>query len=148
MSDDKFKHPLRLSCPHVNIGFDRATGPDRTIYTIMPGEFNPNHCTRCGGPVDSACGCPRGRAKRGGEEVWKVTRLMLALQRAQHKPRARLIKARSMGGGIPVYDVWMIYKEFNGRIVRGYGFELDSAIADYINVLNLVKSRDPSRWKL
>lgn len=42
-----------------------------------------------------------------------------------------------------MYDVWMIYKEFNGRIVRGYGFELDSAIADYRNILNIIK-RNPS----
>jgi hypothetical protein len=94
------------------------------------GKFRaPLVCPKC---KVSVYYCPCSLARIEG--LRKSTREAI---RVASKPRARLIKARYMCG---VRDTWMVHKEFNGRIVRGYGYELDGAFADYLNMLAIAKN--------
>lgn len=92
--------------------------------------------------VDSRCGCLLGRASATSDRVMRLTRLYFALERAKDKPRARLVPAfswRDASGAadFPTRDTWVVRKELNGRIVRGYGYTLENALVDFRSMHHL-----------
>jgi hypothetical protein len=120
--------------------------PNTVEGTIV--EKAPLICPKCN---VSTYYCPCSLARL--EALRKSTREAI---RIASKPRARLIKAFSIRSAwrntadYPTRDTWMVHKEFNGRIVRGYGYELDGALLDYMNMLSIAKNvwmRDRARWE-
>lgn len=115
-------------------------GKPLTRYvTVHAGPWNLGDCSNCGMKVDPACGCLNGRA---ADRRDAITKSVADCIRIASKPRARLIPAFSVRSRLgepdwPSRDTWVVRKTLNGRIVRGYGYTLDGAIADFKSMYDL-----------